>query len=404
MKDFEKNGLHLIVSEEGLNKKLNGFCKSLKEFTENRSEEEIEKKYNKSITNIENEFKKVEMVVNKVCASPETFIDLYTKTKSGKFSKTSKLFLYKPNLVSSLITEDYFSMDGYFLLLEPYNTSWYNVDALTEQEDIMLRQKYGENYKNSGKFIFLNLVTSSWYKPNKDFYFDKNLNVQTSSVKKLTYLSECKVGHVYENKNGKKYLCIPDVIFYLLSPRWYDRVTKYYPSKPTATCTLQWNISKGTFYDYTLSFRLGEKARGVTVDNFKQFVENSPYNATAFPKFLLLTEKVKELIKNCKTAQEVSVLTSKYGDELTYANVTQTGQMIKDLGKAFSSVPRTYVYDERRDPNITFESELPDSISYLSVSTLDTWVKKDVNKYRKKINEGFQFGRGRNSLTWGDLL
>lgn len=244
LKDFEKNGLHLIVSEDGLRLKLNSFCKEIKETTENRSNEEIEKKYNKSISNIENEFKKIEMVVNKVCSSPETFIDLYTKTKAGKFSKTSKLFLYKPNLVSSLTTEDYFSMEGYLLLLEPYNTSWYNVDALTEQDDLMLRQKYGEKYKDSGKFIFLNLVTSSGYKPNKYFYFDKNLNVQTSSVKKVTYLSECKVCHVYENKNGKKYLCIPDVVIYLLQSEWYDRVTKCISTSPTATSTLRWSILK----------------------------------------------------------------------------------------------------------------------------------------------------------------
>ena len=36
MKDFEKNGLHLIVSEDGLRIKLNAFCKELKAITDNR--------------------------------------------------------------------------------------------------------------------------------------------------------------------------------------------------------------------------------------------------------------------------------------------------------------------------------------------------------------------------------
>lgn len=393
MKDFEKNGLHLIVSEDGLRIKLNAFCKELKAITDNRANGELEKKYNKSISNIENEFKKIEMVVNKVCSSPDTFIDLYAKTKAGKFSKTSKLFLYKPNLVSSLTTEDYFSMDGYFLLLEPYNTSWYNVDAFTKQDDLMLRQKYGDNYKDSGKFIFLNLVTSSGYKPNKDFYFDKNLNVQTSSVKKVTYLSECKVGHVYENKNGKKYLCIPDIVIYCLQSEWYDSVTKYTYTSPTANCILRQCIFKQTFYDYNLYFELRGKAQGVTVDNFKEFVENSPYNATAFPVFLLLTEKVKEAIKDCKTAQEVAVFAKKHAEQMKYANATQTGQMVKDLGIVFSSVPKGYVFDGMNTSR---------NLSYLAVSTLDTWVKKDVNKYRKKINDNFYCGR--ENLEWGTLL
>lgn len=391
LKDFEKNGLHLIVSEDGLSLKLNAFCKGLKAITDNRENGELEKKYNKSISNIENEFKKIEMVVNKVCSSPDTFIDLYTKTKAGKFSKTSKLFLYKPNLVSSLTTEDYFSMDGYFLLLETYNTSWYNVDAFTKQDDLMLRQKYGDNYKDSGKFIFLNLVTSSGYKPNKDFYFDKNLNVQASSVKKVAYLSECKVGHVYENKNGKKYLCIPDIVIYCLQSEWYDSVTKYISTSPTAKGILRQSILKKTFYDYNLYFELRGKAQGVTVDNFKEFVENSPYNATAFPVFLLLTEKVKEAIKNCKTAQEVAVFAKQHAEQMTYANVTQTGQMVKDLGIAFSSVPKGYVFDGTHTSR---------NLSYLSVSTLDTWVKKDVNKYRKaSFTEN-----GRPNLEWGTLL
>lgn len=39
-------------------------------------------------------------------------------------------------------------------------------------------------------------------------------------------------------------------------------------------------------------------------------------------------------------------------------------------------------------------------LSYLSVSTLDTWVKKDVNKYRKaSFTEN-----GRPNLEWGTLL
>ena len=76
---------------------------------------------------------------------------------------------------------------------------------------------------------------------------------------------------------------------------------------------------------------------------------------------------------------------------MTYANVTQTGQMVKDLGIAFSSVPKGYVFDGMHTSR---------NLSYLSVSTLDTWVKKDVNKYRKvSCTEN-----GRPNLEWGTLL
>ena len=54
-------------------------------------------------------------------------------------------------------------------------------------------------------------------------------------------------------------------------------------------------------------------------------------------------------------------------------------------------VPKGYVFDGMHTSR---------NLSYLSVSTLDTWVKKDVNKYRKaSFTEN-----GRPNLEWETLL
>lgn len=398
MQDFERDDLHLIVSEEQIYNKLNSYRNAVNEATNNAAKyEELDLvKFNKSVSNIEREFQKAERVMNRVMNNAGLFIDKYEKTKAGKFSKTSKIFLYKLGVLAGLQTGDYFSADSIYILLEPYNNSWYNDDGITKQEDAMLKQKYGEKYKESGKFIFLNMVTSSGYKPNRYFYYDKNLNVHEQSVKKQTYLSECKVGHLYENKNGKTYLCLPAILSYSLLPRWYDTVTQnVFYGTPTANAKLIFQLEKQTFYDYGLYYTVGKNAPMITVEALNKFVESSPYNATAFPVFMPLTEKLKKEISKYKTLQEIALYAQKA--QVSMANVSQAGQMTKDLGIYMEFVPQAYVSPVRKMPNV---DNLPDVVSCFAMSTLDTWIKKDVNKYRKIIAE-FDYCKNRDKLQFG---
>ena len=115
MKDFEKNGLHIIVSENYLAKQLDKYLAKTKKVTEN--EQDLQK-VNKSISNIEIEFKKIQMVVNELYKLMPDFIDVLPKTKAGIFSKNQKVYLYRMNLKLDMHTGDYFSATNMCLMLE----------------------------------------------------------------------------------------------------------------------------------------------------------------------------------------------------------------------------------------------------------------------------------------------
>lgn len=380
MRDFEKNGLHIIISEDYLTKQLSKCLKNAKELT---AQSKDLQKVNQSVTNMENEFAKVKTFVNTFCNYLPDFIDLLPTTKAGKFSKNQKVYLYRTKLKLSIHTQDYFSATYMSVMLESnYNSgkdlsegeletipaSQHNSvkkyyenlfrKGITKQEDEQLKQKYGEKYKQSGNFLFLTFDDDNSNKKVKDFYFDKNFALQIKSKQKVTYLSECKVGHVYENKNGKKYLCISAKIHYSLD---------YSPNH-------LWNVCKRTYYDcWNMTYGMKYKVNNVTVDNFKELVMNSPYTNKAFPLFLLLDKEAQKKIEGCKTVQEVTLRCNDWrGDD--FAGFTYAGQMVKDLGKMLDSVPEKCVIQE-------------DSSNYIEISTMETWIKKDFNRYHKLVEE-----------------
>lgn len=374
MKDFEKNGLHIIVSENYLAKQLDKYLAKTKKVTEN--EQDLQK-VNKSISNIEIEFKKIQMVVNELYKLMPDFIDVLPKTKAGIFSKNQKVYLYRMNLKLDMHTGDYFSATNMCLMLETNaNVSLTAEEAnlvsqslppakaasfiagyeeslrkgLTKDEDDLLKQKYGDDYKLKGNFLFLTFDENTSNKKASDFYFDRNLKFQKAASKKSTYLSECKVGNLYKNKNGKTYLCVPGCSIYSYHA-WDNEI-----------------IRACLGYSSYFAFRVGIDTPKVTKEQFQTILPKIKYNAP--PLFFLYTKEVEYLVKQGKTAQEIMYLYLTYNMKFKLSNATYAKQMTEDLGQVVQSVPKQFIVENKEEEN------------WYVVSTKDVMIKKEVSKLK----------------------
>lgn len=401
MKDFEKNGLHVIISEDYLKEQLDNYMKEVKKVTK---EKEDLQNINKSTKNIEDEFDKVNQVVDAFCNTLPNFIDMIPKTKANKFSKNQKVFLYCMSLKLDIHFQEYFSATNMCLMLETNYHSGLDLEdaelevlvqnnysqtqiedykayyenalrkGITKQEDDLLKQKYGKDYKQSGNFLFLTFDKDTSNKKAKDFYFDKNLSPQSQSMKKSVYLSECKIGHLYKNKNGKNYLCLPGCSVY----KYIDKVdyAKKCPNKleelKDEDGLLHDDIERKClgYSSYNL-FRVGIDTPNMkNKEQFKPILSKIAYEAP--PLFILYTNEVEEsiqsLIQQGKTSQDILYLYLTNKIKCKLANATYAKQMIDDLGKILESKPEKFVLEIDGD---------------FYVSSLDDiWVKSKANKLK----------------------
>lgn len=220
---IEKNGLYLVVSPSNLQRVLNKYVNELVKKIQNTQYKDYAfalQKANKSINNIQLQVSNALKMIEFVCNNGQNIIDMPQKTKTGKFNRVGKTWLYRIEIILDFDEGSCMSLPDKLALTLGKNdtcTEWsaeIPENAVTDSDYALLEQRFGKDFEKSGKFLFLRVDRfASATKATNEFLFDANGNLNKKglelSEKKKTAVDEFKIGCLYSNKNGKEYLCIP---------------------------------------------------------------------------------------------------------------------------------------------------------------------------------------------------
>lgn len=349
LREIEKNGLHIIINEECLLQSLKSYqnwvIRCIKD--EEDYDENILKLANKSIANVENEFKKAYSVAALVNQNSDKIIDMIQKTKAGLFNKKAIFWLYRLNVKACIEnTFEYFSQEVPAIVLASFNSECWYGSPIDYYSYAYLSKKYGNNFEKSGKFVFLGVAKNGGLKKVREFLFDKNLNIQ-NMITKDDYLTELKVGHMYKGDNRRNYLCIPWFAEYRLG---------------TGKRNLYRESSWGK-----VKFQLPDN---VNEKNLPEFITTTTYLAQ--PVLMECTKAVQEELKQFHSVQEITYSIVKGTYSAYILPLPKTKKMLEDLGPYLSSNPKRIVTRDDYD-NICI------------ISNTEVW-KKELAKVEKSDN------------------
>lgn len=225
---IEHNGLYMVVSASNLQRVLHNYEDELLHNMQTMVVKDFAlglQKANKSITNIDLQITNALKMIGIICTEGTNIINIAPKTKTGKFNRTGKVWLYLIDITLEFNGVDVdMNIPAKLALTLGKNDTYKDwcaeipEKAVSDEDYALLEKQFGKDFEKSGKFLFLRVDRYNTTSKNlTEFLYDKNGNFNQQSLniaaKKKTAVDEYHVGSLYSNKNGKTYLCIPGFEF-----------------------------------------------------------------------------------------------------------------------------------------------------------------------------------------------
>ena len=223
---IENNGLYMVVSPSNLQRVLQTYKDELSvELKGMRLDVFGVQRANKSVNNIDAQITNTLKMIEVICKAGQNIINIAPKTKTGKFNRTGKVWLYPIDITLGFSGVDVdMNIPAKLALTLGKNDTYKDgcveipEKAVSDAEYTLLEKQFGKDFEKSGKFLFLRVDKYNTTSKNlTEFLYDKNGNFNQQSLniaaKKKTAVEEYHVGSLYSNKNGKTYLCIPGFEF-----------------------------------------------------------------------------------------------------------------------------------------------------------------------------------------------